>query len=559
MKMMLINFGKIFKKREKPMQSENRDDSGGSSDTVIETMTARHLQKNWSLRKKITVIVCACLALALIAGGAVFALELLRDPMAQFETAAQQAAEITAQPPASASLPSAATINSAQASAAPPTPDPYAQFAAKADFSLLQNTVNIMLIGVDYAEERKTWKGKHAYHADVMIVLSINTETNKISMISLPRDTYANIPGVKGIYKLNASIDCGGGWPKPSGFEKVCEAATWMLGGIPVKYYYAVDMGAVKGLVDAVGGVDFEVDIDFGIQGRSYKKGLQHMNGQAVLDYLRVRKDLGVESGDLNRIDRQKKMLIAIFEKLKETNLMFQLPQILGSFNGNLYTNTTIPQTAGLAAFAYKVDSSSIKLYSMDGTLTNIFNWNFVITDQVKRVQIIKEVYGFDAPVYTKYAYSAASSLWRSMQNKVIVSRAKSVLARVKKILDADDKLPVYNPAPTPNPSPSPSPSPSASPSASASSSASKTSGESAALTGGLKEAFILLSSAPKGYRKYGSAERAFYNKVRGQLGQPGEELKANIEKLCSMFGISKPSWRVNYERGSNQIYVDFN
>ena len=58
-----------------------------------------------------------------------------------------------------------------------------------------------------------------------MIVLSINTKTKKVDLISLPRDTYANIPGVEGIYKLNASIDCGGGWPTAEGFEKVCEAA----------------------------------------------------------------------------------------------------------------------------------------------------------------------------------------------------------------------------------------------------------------------------------------------------------------------------------------------
>jgi anionic cell wall polymer biosynthesis LytR-Cps2A-Psr (LCP) family protein len=85
--------------------------------------------------------------------------------------------------------------------------------------------------------------------------LSENTETGDVHLISLPRDTYAKIPGVSGIYKLNASIDCGGGWPTQSGFEKVCEAASWMLGGIPVEYYYAVDMSAFKELVDSIDGV----------------------------------------------------------------------------------------------------------------------------------------------------------------------------------------------------------------------------------------------------------------------------------------------------------------
>ena len=55
-----------------------------------------------------------------------------------------------------------------------------------------------------------------------------------------------------------------------------------MIGGIAVDYYYAVDMGAVKGLVNTIGGVDFDIDIGFDLQGREYKKGLQHMDGQAV-------------------------------------------------------------------------------------------------------------------------------------------------------------------------------------------------------------------------------------------------------------------------------------
>ena len=175
------------------------------------------------------------------------------------------------------------------------------------DTSFLKDIVNIMLIGVDHAAERDTeeWArrgGKQSFHADVMIVLAINTKTGAVNMISLPRDTYAQIPGVKGIYKLNASIDCGGGWPSEangystSGFDKVCEAATWMLGGIPVKYYYAVDMNAVKGLVipSAAWKTSRSRWTDAGC---SYKGRTAPRGQPAVLDYLRVRKGIR-ESGD---------------------------------------------------------------------------------------------------------------------------------------------------------------------------------------------------------------------------------------------------------------------
>ena len=227
-----------------------------------------------------------------------------------------------------APTPAAASNNAAPAPnvTSTPTPDPFSVLEQPSELVLPQNVVNVMLIGADYAEERESWHGKDgltAAHADVMIVLAINFDENRADLISLPRDTYTLVPGVSGIYKLNASLDCGGGLlaENGAGFLKVCETASYLLGGIPVNYYYAVTMPAVKQLVDAIGGVDFNLDISFTMQGRTYYEGRQHMNGQAVLDYLRVRKEASglkpSERGDAQRVKRQKKMLIAIFNQLK--------------------------------------------------------------------------------------------------------------------------------------------------------------------------------------------------------------------------------------------------
>ena len=180
-----------------------------------------------------------------------------------------------------------------------PTVDPYEELIQKADTSMMHNIVNIMLIGVDYEEARtqKGWSGKsgNAFHSDVMIVCAVNFDENRVDLISIPRDTYGKIPGVSGIYKLNASLNCGTDGTNygidcknGEGFEKVCETAEWMLGGINVDYYYAVTMESVKELIDAVGGVEYDLEGDFDNGGRYYKKGLQHMDGQACLDYMRT-------------------------------------------------------------------------------------------------------------------------------------------------------------------------------------------------------------------------------------------------------------------------------
>ncbi|MDO4492326.1 MAG: LCP family protein [Clostridia bacterium] len=297
-----------------------------------------------------------------------------------------------------------------------PTPDPFAAYVQTPPV-LEQNILNILLIGVDYSAERETWKGKDgvsAAHADVMIVLAVNFDNNTASLISLPRDTYTTIPGVSGIYKLNAALNCGGGIyaANDAGFKKCCEAASFWLGGIPVDYYYAVTMPAVKGLVDAIGGVDYRLEIDFTLNGRHYSKGKKHMNGQAVLDYLRVRKSgSGLEpgqTGDPNRVNRQKKMLVAIFDQLKKKGNILKIADILAAFDGQLFTNCSFEQTASLALYGSSMPSSNISMHSMEGDMHSMYRWNFNFVKQSKRVQLIKKIYGVTVPEYPALSYAGA-------------------------------------------------------------------------------------------------------------------------------------------------------
>ena len=391
--------------------------------------------------KRVIVTVVLALVLCVVTVVSVYASSIFVNSIGQFETIAQQVTPAPAEVLPQETAPAAPTVPGQTPAPTPePTIDPYDALVAQADFSLLKDIVNIMLIGVDYAAERDTWSGKKAFHSDVMIVMSINTKTKEIDLISLPRDTFARIPGVGGVYKLNASIDCGGGWPTESGFQKVCESASWMLGGIPVHYYYAVDMGAVKGLVDAIGGVDYDLEVWFQMQGREYDPGFQHMDGQAVLDFMRVRKskDISGPTGDLNRINRQKDMLVTIFRKMQQEGLIAKIPDILEAFDGNLYTNTTFAQTAGLAAFMYNVNPASIEMHSMSGRYHNIFNWRFTITDQDDRVDLIEDVYGVKVDRYGSLEYGKLRLRWERMQRELIATESRKILDQIKVVLDTD-------------------------------------------------------------------------------------------------------------------------
>ena len=351
-----------------------------------------------------------------------------------------------------------------------PTPDPYQVLYESADTSMMKDIVNILLVGVDYSPERETWNGKKEWHSDVMMVLAVNFEDNRADLISLPRDTYAEIPNVKGIYKLNASLNCGGGLYKddgsfnPKGLEKVCDAAEWMIGvkGIEIDYYYAVTMTSLKDLVDLCGGLDYDMDIKFHIQGRSYEKGMQHIDGQAFLDYCRVRKAANglsaSETSDSRRVDRQKRILIALFRQMQADQLITKIPEIVDTFDGDLFTNCTYGQTAALAAFAYKLNADNIGMYSMSGTTQSLFQWNFCFTDQSNRVDIIKQVYGVDAKKYQQYTLNYGRYRWCDMLYTHYEKLLSPLTKYVQKLIDEDDKLPEFTSEPTEEPTPDASP-----------------------------------------------------------------------------------------------------
>ena len=404
----------------------------------------KHKRKRHGKRRRkravwLSLIAAGVLLLALTG---VYAFRVVYNPSSLFSVDAQSAA--TPSPGAAQQQLNLSATPSPTPSPSPTPLSDYDALALSADQTMMQNIVNVMLIGVDYADERETWNGKHDYHADVMMVLAVNFDENRVDLISLPRDTYANIPGVKGIYKLNGSINCGGGLDAPNGagFLKTCEAASWMLGGIPVNYYYAVTMPAVKQLVDVVGGVDYDLEMSFKMAGRSYKKGQQHMDGQAVLDYLRVRKNVN-ESGDLNRVNRQKQMLVALFDSMQQQSLITKIPQIVSTFNGQLFTNCSAGQTAALATFAYGLNKENIGMYSMGGTMKNIFNWNFCITDQSKRVQIIQTVYGMEVPEERAYGMDYAKYRWAAMRAERYLTVCKPLTKFLDAAIAADDLLPV--------------------------------------------------------------------------------------------------------------------
>ena len=271
--------------------------------------------------------------------------------------------------------------------------------------------INIMLMGIDAYESGQTTSGTMP-HTDVMMVIAVNFDQDTVDLITLPRDTLTTAPGHYGFYKLNGVFNVGlnGRFSTTGkaddlsdGFLLACRAAEQWLGGISIPYYYAVDFQAVIDIVDAIGGIDYDVDQTFrSMSGRKiYHEGMQHLDGDAVLGYLRIRNE--ADGLDSSRTARQRHMLLAIFNKLKTEGSLSQVPALIAAANSGIYTNTSLAQTTALADYARGLASDRIRTHSMYGEIGTIeYEWRFAYVDQQNRIDLIQEIFGIKAdPVGT--------------------------------------------------------------------------------------------------------------------------------------------------------------
>ena len=289
-----------------------------------------------------------------------------------------------------------------------PTPDPDPLGEGKP----LSGIVNIALFGIDAYEDGSTTSGTMP-HTDVNMIVAINFDAKEVRLISIARDIFTDVPGHDGFYKFNCIFNVGGGIQDPKGgLELACRGAEEWLGGVSVPYYFGLDFKAAMDVVDAIGGIDFDSEIElYGLDGRKIaSSGQQHLNGEAVFSYLRMRQTAG--GLDYMRTARQRKMMVALFKKIKEDGQLSLIPNILEAMGEDIYTNVTVPQIAALVAFAADIDPDEIKCYSIHGDMVEQYLWRYSMVDQQKRIDILKEVYGIDAspmpvdtPVYEKFLY----------------------------------------------------------------------------------------------------------------------------------------------------------
>ena len=140
---------------------------------------------------------------------------------------------------------------------------------------------------------------------DTIILVRVDPTVNTVSMVSIPRDTRIELEG-HGYEKFNAAYTYGG----PSGTI----AAVKKLTGIDIDHYAEINFEGLVGLVDAIGGIDVEVDevIDDPDAGGHIDAGKQHLDGEHALILARSR---AYVDGDYTRQANQRKVIMSIINK----------------------------------------------------------------------------------------------------------------------------------------------------------------------------------------------------------------------------------------------------
>lgn len=250
------------------------------------------------------------------------------------------------------------------------TPSPEPAFTDKKD-----RIVNILFLGIDRTIDRDETMG--VYRTDTVMFASINLNSKKVEVLSIPRDSYVYIPVIGKKDKINHAYVWGG--MNGEGIKSTINTVNNFIKYAKVDYYFAIDREPVSNIVDDLGGVEMDVDIDIKYGDIDISKGYQLLDGHKALDYILWRYS---GNGDIDRIKRQQKFMKAMYEKVKKDgNIVGDLKLFL-SYNKFMQTDLSYSQMLALSNFFMGISNDDIEFYDTPGYGQYIDDISYWIPDE---------------------------------------------------------------------------------------------------------------------------------------------------------------------------------
>lgn len=230
--------------------------------------------------------------------------------------------------------------------------------------------LNVLVLGVDKSATVDMTEEQNGMRTDTIMLFTIDPKTDRVQILSIPRDTYIKIHGY-GENKVNAAFN---EYVYPNGGLELTVKTIEDFLDIEINHYAIVDYKAVVGIVDTVGGIDIEWDHpDYTYRDDwvvpplviNLKRGINHLDGEGAVSYLRTRK--AYANQDIGRISAQQDFLMKMFDKLKTPATIFRLPSILDLIDRYVETDLNYGEISYLAHYGLKLERENISTATVEG------------------------------------------------------------------------------------------------------------------------------------------------------------------------------------------------
>ncbi len=229
-------------------------------------------------------------------------------------------------------------------------------------------------------------------NTDTIMVGQLDTVNHTLNVVSIPRDTLTNIKHE--VKKANSAYHYAEYYSKVESsdyygcdpIEKMREELIKSFLGFDVDGYILVNMEAAEKVVDAIGGVEFDVPTGMNYDDPTQdlhihiSEGRQTLNGEQFVQLMRFRS--GYAGGDIQRIDMQHELLMAVASQMISLKNIPNLSEVISIVSDNMQTSLSSENMLYYAKEFLKLDSENIKFYTMPGdTSGSVFGSSYVFCD----------------------------------------------------------------------------------------------------------------------------------------------------------------------------------
>ncbi|MFD3221050.1 LCP family protein [Staphylococcus saprophyticus] len=214
----------------------------------------------------------------------------------------------------------------------------------------------IALFGVDSNAERNANGG--GQRSDTIMLLSVNPEKKTTEIVSIPRDTQADIVGKGTTEKINHAYAYGG----PDMAVKSLET----LLNVPIDHYATIDMDGMQDMIDTVGGITVTSNATFSYDGYQFTEGERSkMDGKEAMAFIRSRKEDGA-GGDFGRQERQQLVIQGLANKLTSVSSITHFNSLMNHVEDNVKTDLSVGELNKVRS-NYKDANDNVNRHQLEG------------------------------------------------------------------------------------------------------------------------------------------------------------------------------------------------